>query len=152
MVLRLVLLFGSCSSWILPEVLIEMMHIVLMVMYLVEMSMGWSEAVVCDIFVTSISWPVELMQVVMSGRRMVSVVRDILCLVSMGVSIFGRVVEVPPDSVIVVGLILEVLWVLDEIVVDKFIMIRGCTEMLNQLVLENKKLLDRHLCSYYKLL
>ena len=88
MVLRLVLLFGSCSSWILPKVLIEMMHIVLMVMYLVEVPMRWSEAMVCDIFVTSISWPVELMQVVMSGRRMVSVVRDILCLVSMGVSIF----------------------------------------------------------------
>ena len=88
MVLRLVLLFRSCSRWILPKVLIEMMHIVLMVMYLVEVSMGWSEAMVCDIFVTSISWPVELMQVVMSGRRMVSVVRDILCLVSMGVSIF----------------------------------------------------------------
>ena len=88
MVLRLVLLFGSCSRWILPKVLIKMMHIVLMVMYLVEVSMGWSEAMVCDILVTSISWPVELMQVVMSGRRMVSVVRDILCLVSMGVSIF----------------------------------------------------------------
>ena len=87
MVLRLVLLFGSCSSWILPKVFIEMMHIVLMVMYLVEVSMGWSEAMVCDILVTSISWPVELMQVVMSGRRMVSVVRDILCLVGMGVSI-----------------------------------------------------------------
>ena len=88
MVLRLVLLFGCCSRWILPKVLIKMMHIVLMVMYLVEVSMGWSEAMVCDILVTSISWPVELMQVVMSGRRMVSVVRDILCLVSMGVSIF----------------------------------------------------------------
>ena len=88
MVLRLVLLFGSCGSWVLPEVFIEVMHIVLMVMYLVEVSMGWSEAMVCDIFVTSMSWPVELMQVVMSGRRMVSVVRDILCLVSMGVSIF----------------------------------------------------------------
>ena len=88
MVLRLVLLFGCCSRWILPKVFIEMMHIVLMVMYLVEVSMGWSEAMVCDIFVTSISWPVELMQVVMSGRRMVSVVRDILCLVSMGVGIF----------------------------------------------------------------
>ena len=88
MVLRLVLLFGSCGSWILPKVLIEMMHIVLMVMYLVEVPMGWSEAMVCDIFVTSISWPVELMQVVMSGRRMVSVVRDILCLVSVSVSIF----------------------------------------------------------------
>ena len=81
------LLLGSCGSWVLPEVFVEVMHIVLMVMYLVEVSMGWSEAMVCDILVTSISWPVELMQVVMSGRRMVSVVRDILSLVSIGVSI-----------------------------------------------------------------
>lgn len=98
--------------------------------------------------------PVKLIEIVVGGRCMVSVVSDVLHLISVRVSIkcIMVFVMVPPDRVVVMGLILEILWVLDEIVVDKLLMIEWFTHVLNQFMLENQKLCDRHCYTNYKLL
>ena len=146
------LLLWSLSSWILPKMFIEMVNI--MLVKCIKVSMIRCHAMLCDVLVTSMmGGPVKLIEIVVGGRCMVSVVSDVLHLVSVRVSVICiMVVVVPPDRVVVTGLILEILWVLDEIVVDKLLMIEWLTHVLNQFMLENQKLCDRHCYTNYKLL
>ena len=120
----------------------------------IKVSMIRCHAMLSDVLVTSMmGGPVKLIEIVVGGRCMVSVVSDVLHLVSVRVSVICiMVVVVPPDRVVVTGLILEILWVLDEIVVDKLLMIEWLTHVLNQFMLENQKLCDRHCYTNYKLL
>ena len=147
------LLLRSLSSWILPKMFVEMMHI--MLVKCIKVSMTRCHTMLCDIFMAfMMGGPVKLIEIVVGGRCMVSVVSDVLHLISVRVSVkcIMVVVMVPPDRVVVMSLILEILWVLDEIVVDKLLMIEWFTHVLDQFMLENQKLCDRHCYTNYKLL
>ena len=91
------LLFGSLSSWILPKMFVEMMHI--MLVKCIEVSMTRCHTMLCDVFMACMMrGPVKLIEIVVGGRCMVSVVSDVLHLISVRVRvIYFMVVMVPPD-------------------------------------------------------
>ena len=91
------LLLGSLSSWILPKMFVEMMHI--MLVKCIKVSMTRCHTMLCDVFMACMmGGPVKLIEIVVGGRCMVSVVSDVLHLVSVRVRvIYFMVVMVPPD-------------------------------------------------------
>ena len=125
MVLRLVLLLRGLCLWVNPKVLIKVMGI--MVVEVVKVSVIGREAMLSHVSVARVvAWPVELVQIVMRCRSMMAVVGDVLRLVGVGKGIVRLVViQVPPDGIVVVSLVFEILWVLNEVIIDELFVVWG---------------------------
>ena len=135
MVLRLVLLLRGLCLWVNPKVLIKVMGI--MVVEVVKVSVIGREAMLSHVSVARVvAWPVELVQIVMRCRSMMAVVGDVLRLVGVGKGVVRLVViQVPPDGVVVVSLVFEILWVLNEVIIHEFLVVWGPAEMFDHLML-----------------
>ena len=135
MVLRLVLLLRGLCLWVNPKVLIKVMGI--MVVEVVKVSVIGREAMLSHVSVARVvAWPVELVQIVMRCRSMMAVVGDVLRLVGVGKGVVRLVViQVPPDGIVVVSLVFEILWVLNEVIIDELLVVWGPAEMFDHLML-----------------
>ena len=135
MVLRLVLLLRGLCLWVNPKVLIKVMGI--MVVEVVKVSVIGRESMLSHVSVARVvAWPVELVQIVMRCRSMMAVVGDVLRLVGVGKGVVRLVViQVPPDGVVVVSLVFEILWVLNEVIIDELLVVWGPAEMFDHLML-----------------
>ena len=135
MVLRLVLLLRGLCLWVNPKVLIKVMGI--MVVEVVKVSVIGREAMLSHVSVARVvARPVELVQIVMRCRSMMAVVGDVLRLVGVGKGVVRLVViQVPPDGVVVVSLVFEILWVLNEVIIHELLVVWGPAEMFDHLML-----------------
>ena len=135
MVLRLVLLLRGLCLWVNPKVLIKVMGI--MVVEVVKVSVIGCEAMLSHVSVARVvARPVELVQIVMRCRSMMAVVGDVLRLVGVGKGVVRLVViQVPPDGVVVVSLVFEILWVLNEVIIHELLVVWGPAEMFDHLML-----------------